>query len=225
VIAPAETAVSYLAPDTPTTRRDVARFTDPGDLGVNTLGGDVIATAMGLVGWCSNVYETPCVPGNAAFADIHLSYPFFFFSDEVFPGLEEGVLGWSSVAEGGASVRFEIPPGSRDVSAFDTFGFRTVANPGYWTNQEIEYQDLAVVLEDGTGARAEVAAADIGNDALRDPRLEARRLLHVIMNQIRFPLASFEGVNLTDIVAVELAFSRTERGVINVSDMAFMTTT
>ena len=45
------------------------------------------------------------------------------------------------------------------------------------------------------------------------------------MNQIRFPLASFEGVDLTDIVAVELAFSRTERGVINVSDMAFMTTT
>jgi hypothetical protein len=148
-----------------------------------------------------------------------------FFSDEAFPGLQEGLLGWSGDADGGASVRFEIPPASGDVSAFDTFGFRTVQNPGYWANQDIEYQDLVVVLEDGTGARAEVAAADIGNEALRDPRRGARRLLHVIMNQIRFPLASFEGVDLTDIAAVELAFSRTERGVINVSDMAFMTTT
>ena len=223
-IAPAETAVSYLAPDTPTTRLDVARFTEPGDLGLDELGGDVIATDMGIVGWCSNVFETPCIPGNDAWADIHLSQPFFFFTDEVFPGLQEGVLGWSPDADGNASVRFEIPAGSRDLTSFDTFGFRTVPNPGYWANQDIEYQDLVVVLEDGTGARAEVAAADIGNEALRDPRRGARRLLHVIMNQIRFPLASFEGVDLTDVVAVELAFSRTERGVIDVADLAFMTT-
>jgi hypothetical protein len=223
-IAPAETAVSYLAPDTASTRLDVARFTDPTDLGIDSLGGDVIATGMGIVGWCANIFETPCIPGDAAWADIHMSFPFFFFSDEMFPGLQEGVLGWSGGEEGGASIRFEIPPGSRDVSAFDTFGFRTVPNPGYWANQDIEYQDLVVVLEDGTGARAEVAAADIGNEALRDPRRGARRLLHVIMNQIRFPLASFEGVDLRDIVAVELAFSRTDRGVINVADMAFLTT-
>jgi hypothetical protein len=225
VIAPAETAVSYLAPDTPSTRLDVARFTEPADLRVNELGGAIVATEMGLVGWCVNVFETPCIPGRDAFADIHLSSPFSFFSDEVLPGLQEGVLGWSELSDGGASVRFEIPPGQGDVSAFDTFGFRTVPNPAYFANEDIELQDLVVVLEDGTGARAEVAAADIGNDALAHPRLGARRIVHVIMNQIRFPLASFQGVDLTDIAAVELAFSRTERGVIDVSDMAFMATT
>jgi hypothetical protein len=224
-IEPAQTAVSYLAPDTLTTRRDVNRFTDPEDLSVNALGGAVVATDMGMVGWCANLFDTPCVPGQDGFADIHVSWPFFFFSDAVPPGLQEAVLGWSGAAEGGASILFEIPPGARDISAFDTFAFRTVPNPGYIANEGIDFQDLVVVFEDATGARVEVAAADIGNDALADPHLGARRLRHVIMNQIRFPLASFEGVDLTDIAAVELAFSRTERGVIDVSDMAFMTTT
>jgi hypothetical protein len=224
-IAPAETAVSYLAPDTPSTRLDVARFTDPADLGVNTMGGAVVATEMGIFGWCVNVFETPCIPSGDAWADIHMSSPFSFFSEEIFPGLQEAVFGWSDIAEGGASVRFEVPPGERDLSAFDTFGFRTVPNPAYWANEDVDFQDLVVVLEDGAGARAEVAAADIGNDALAHPRLDARRVVHVIMNQIRFPLASFEGVDLSDIAAVELAFLRTERGVIQVSDMAFMATT
>jgi hypothetical protein len=68
-----------------------------------------------------------------------------------------------------------------------------------------------------------VAAADIGNDALRYPIRDGRRGGgHIVMNQIRFPLTEFTGVDLTDVVAVELAFSRTDRGVINVSDVAFM---
>jgi hypothetical protein len=44
----------------------------------------------------------------------------------------------------------------------------------------------------------------------------------VIMNQIRFPLSAFAGVDLTRVKAVEIAFSRTERGVIDISDMAFI---
>ena len=43
-IAPATTAVSYLAPDAPASRMDVDRFVEPIDLVRNELGGDVVAT-------------------------------------------------------------------------------------------------------------------------------------------------------------------------------------
>ena len=63
-IQPARTAVSYLAPDDPASRLDIARLDRPADLTTNELGGDITATDMGVYGWCSNVYDTPCVPGE-----------------------------------------------------------------------------------------------------------------------------------------------------------------
>ena len=63
LIAPARTAVTYLAPDTASDRLDVARLDRPAELTTNHLGGDVTVTDMGVYGWCSNVYDTPCVPG------------------------------------------------------------------------------------------------------------------------------------------------------------------
>jgi acetyl esterase/lipase len=218
MIAPATTAVTYLAPDTPATRLDVDRFTDPGDLRTNQLGGAVTPTDMGIVGWCSNVFDTPCVPGFFSYFDIHLSYS--FFGPVPGPGLQEGILGWSDSADGKAGVRFAIPFGDRDVGGFDHLVFRTVPNPGYMTNDGVDYQDFDLVLEDTTGARSVVAASDVGNDVLAYP-LQRRGGGHVIMNQIRFPLTAFTGVDLTKLKAVEIDFSRTSRGVIDISDMAF----
>ena len=219
-IAPATTAVTYLAPDTPADRMDVDRFVSPSDLLTNQLGGDVTPSHMSVYGWCENVYDAACVPGNFSYLDIHLSYSWF---GPVGPGLQEGILGWSSTADGQASVRFDLPPGDRNVNGFDYLTFRTVPNPGYNANDGTAYQDLVVVLEDADGTRAEVAAADIGNDVLAYP-LEGRRNPqgHIIMNQIRFPLPAFAGVDLSHVVAVELGFSRTDRGVIDVSDLGFM---
>ena len=220
-IAPATTAVAYLAPDTATTRLDVDRFDSPDDLAHTQPGGDVVPTKMGLFGWCNNMLETPCVPGFGQFGfsyDIHVSYS--FFGPPPPEGLQEGVLGWSMTAEGQAAVRFELPPGSRDVSSMDFLTFRTAPNVGYEANRGVRYQDLSVVLEDANGSRAEAAAADVGNDVLAYPI--SRRGGHVIMNSIRFPLSAFGGLNLSSIAAVELAFNRTEQGVINVSDLAFM---
>jgi hypothetical protein len=67
-----------------------------------------------------------------------------------------------------------------------------------------------------------VGAADVGNDVLANPIRGRRTAGHVIMNQIRFPLSAFAGVDLTRVKAVEIDFSRTERGVIDISDMAFI---
>ena len=41
------------------------------------------------------------------------------------------------------------------------------------------------------------------------------------MNQIRFPMSAFEGIDPSRVASVELEFSRVESGVIDVSDMGF----
>jgi hypothetical protein len=81
-------------------------------------------------------------------------------------------------------------------------------------------QDLSVVLEDRDGNRAEVNASDVGDEALANP-LRGRGYGHIILNQVRFPLASFRGVDTTDIVAIELHLGRTPAGVIDLADLAF----
>jgi hypothetical protein len=215
-IGDVETRVSYLAPDTAATRLDVNRFVMPSELHTNTFGGGVETNAIGTFGWCENRELSPCVPG-LSWSDIHLSWSWF---GPVGPGLQQGVIGWTPNADGAAGVRFALPGGA-DVSALDYLGFRTVANPGYLSNDGIAYQDLVVVLEDGSGGRAEVAAADAGNDALAYPFDDRAAGGKIALHQIRFPLAGFAGVDLTDVVAVELAFSRTDRGVIDVADLAF----
>lgn len=214
-IGPARTLVSYLAPDTPDRRLDVDRFADPEGLSASQPGGAVIAGGLSAYGWCSDMWQIPCIPGDLAWYDVHLSWSWLGPAP---PGLQQGVIGWADL-EG--VLRFEIP-GGRDVSRFDAFQFRAVTNPGYWINQSGGYQDLVVVLIDGAGRSAEVVASDVGNEALAYP-LSGRRYLfgHVILNQVRFPLDRFLGVNLRDIRAVELQFSRTQAGVIDIADVAF----
>lgn len=216
-IGDVQTRVSYLAPDTATTRLDVDRFDDPSGLRVTAVGGDVVTTGLGSVGWCENRELSPCVPGGLRYADIHLSWSWF---GPAGPGLQQAIFGWTPQSEGGAAVRFELPGGT-DVSGLDVLGFRTMPNPGYTVNDGIAYQDLVVVLEDGTGARSELAAADVGNDALAAPFDDRAAGNHIVMHQIRFPLTRFSGVDLDDVVAVELTFTRSDRGAIDVSDLAF----
>ena len=119
-------------------------------------------------------------------------------------------------------MRFDLPVGTRDVSDYDVLAFRTMMNVGYDANWGTDYQDFDIVLEDTTGAQASVAAADVGNDVLGVQLTGRRRPSgHLIMNQIRFPLADFQGVDLTRIRSVTFAFDRVASGVIDVSDLAF----
>jgi hypothetical protein len=209
----ARTLVSYLAPDTPGQRLDVDRFTDPGGLSAGETGTTVSSSELLTYGWCQDTWEIPCVPNDFAFYDVHLGGGGFFGPGS--PGLGQGVIGWG---EEDATVRFDIA--SADVSSLDAFQFRAAPNPGYWANYGITDQDLVVVLEDGSGSRAEVLASDVGSEALAYP-LGNRGAGHFILNQVRFPLNAFIGVDLTDVVAVELEFSRTLSGVIDVADIAF----
>jgi hypothetical protein len=204
-IAPARTLVSYLAPDRPETRLDVDRFTAPSDLATGQTGGRVEPSGLGLYGWCANTSDSPCVPGDLQYWDRNM------------PGLSEALVGWGS---DGGSVRFRLPAGSRDVTPFEALSFRTVVNPAYGQNRFADYQDVSIALIDGSGHEAEVAASDVGNEALRYP-IGRQGSGHVLMNQVRFPLSGFTGVDLTDVRSVELRLDRTAAGVIDLSDLAF----
>ncbi len=205
-IAPAQTLVSYLAPDTPATRLDLDRFTDVGGLTRDTAGGRVTPIGLSAYAWCVNTYEIPCVPGQYAYTDVHL------------PGLAEGVLGWSDTH---ASARFGVPAGVGDVSGYDALQFRVAVNPAYDANYGTRVQGLTVVLTDGSGHQGAVSAAAVGDAALAYPVGLRHYLGHVILNQIRFPLSAFAGVDLTDVRAVTIRFDRTSQGVIDVADLAF----
>jgi hypothetical protein len=118
-------------------------------------------------------------------------------------------------------VRFTLPPGRRDVHRFDAFQFRAAVNPAYSENDGIRLQDVDVVLVDGGGERAAVAASDVGRQALAYPSGLRRYVGHFILNEVRFPLDEFRGVDLRDVRAVHLRFSRTDTGVIDIADAAF----
>jgi hypothetical protein len=204
-IDPARALMAYMAPDLPDRRLDVDRFTDERSIFRTEAGGDVTSSGLSLLAWCANTFEIPCVPGDLSFADAHL------------PGLSRGTFGWSG-SDG--RVRFDLGPGV-DVRAFDALQFRVTVNPGYRANAGVAYQDLSVSLVDGGGDEVAVSAADVGNEALRFPSGLRRFSGHVILQQLRFPLERFASLDLADVRSVVIAFDRTDRGVIDVADLAF----
>jgi hypothetical protein len=204
-IASVQAIVTYMAPDVPDQRKDLDRFTDAGDLTRDELGGRVYVNhLLALAKWCPETTASPCVPGRYRDTDVHL------------PGLPQAIFGWANAA---GSMRFDIPAGRGDVHGFDVLQFRVAVNPGYQANSGVASQDLVVELRDASGHVAQVAASSVPDAALTyPPGLPAG---HVILNQIRFPLSSFTGVELANVTEVRLIFSKTTRGVVDVSDLAF----
>jgi hypothetical protein len=203
-LAPAKALVTYLAPDDPSRRIDVDRFMTANSLSVNNLGGDVVPQRLTRALWCPETVAQPCVPGPLEPTDVHIT------------SLPQGVLGWAGST---GSIRFTLPPGKRNVSGLSAFQFRVGVNPGYAANKGIKMQNLTVELTDGGGASARVAASSINRAALAYPPEMPSG--HFILNQLRFPLASFAGVDLRNVAGVRLIFGATAQGVIDISDMAF----
>jgi hypothetical protein len=203
-IAPVQALVTYMAPDVPDQRKDVDRFTSSGHMVFDDLGGSVVTNQLALHKWCPETMASPCVPGRYRYTDVHLA------------GLPQAILGWTNAT---GSIRFNIPAGQGDVHGFDVLQFRVAVNPGYKANAGVAAQDLVVELRDTAGNAAQVAASSVPDAALTyPPGLPAG---HVILNQIRFPLSWFTGVDLANLTAVRLIFSKTTRGVVDVSDLAF----
>jgi hypothetical protein len=213
-LAPVKALVTYLAPDDPAHRVDLHRFLSSNSLAQNTLGGDV-TTRLTRAGWCADTTTDPCLPGPLQWSDVHIADPGQTTLGG-YRGLGQGVLGWSAST---GTIKLTIPPGSGNVSALSAFQFRVAVNPGYKANKGIAVQNLTVELTDASGARAGVAASSINRAALAFPPEMPSG--HMILNQLRFPLGSFTGIDLANVTAIRLIFGATAQGVVDVSDMAF----
>jgi len=203
-IAPAKALVTYMPPDDPARRIDLDRFTTASSLTTNALGGAVTPTALTRVDWCPDTLGDPCVPGPLQWTDVHLT------------SLTQAVLGWRAST---GSIRFGIPSGQGNVAALTAFQFRVAVNPAYGVNRGIATQNLSVELTDAAGNVAAVPASAVNRAALAYPPEMPNG--HVVLNQLRFPLSLFTGLDLRRITDVRLVFGATRQGVINVSDMAF----
>jgi hypothetical protein len=204
-IAPVQTLTTYMAPDVSNQRLDVDRFTASSSLTSDQLGGTVTATGLTVDTWCAETTSNPCVPGTYESDDVHLT------------GLPQGVFGWASST---GSIQFNIPSADRNVSGYDVLQFRVGVNPSYAQNNGVALQNLSVLLKDSSGGSVEVPASSVPNDnaLMYPPGLPAG---HFIMNQIRFPLSQFTGIDLTHVTSVSLVFDQQAKGVVDVSDMAF----
>ena len=97
--------------------------------------------------------------------------------------------------------------------------FRVGVNPGYRANTGVAVQDLSLELRDSSGHVQQIRASAVPDAALvYPPGLPAG---HFILNQIRFPLSSFTGIDLTHVTEVRVVFNRTDDGTIDMSDLAF----
>ena len=204
-IAPVKVKITYLAPDVANQRRDVDRFVASNSLTVNQLGGSVTTSGLTVADWCAETFGDPCVTGTFENEDIHLT------------GLPQGPSdGTPSPGTSGSTSL----AGIRGRGRLPVLQFRTEVNPAYSANTGVPLQNFSVELVDGSGGSDSVSASSVPNDdALIYP--EGIPNGHVIMNQIRFPLSMFTGVDLANVTQVRLVFDQTNKGVIDVSDMAF----
>jgi hypothetical protein len=129
---------------------------------------------------------------------------------------DTGVLDASWVRSG-AVLRQPLSAEGMDVRAYDGLRFRVAVGEDA-RNSALAQQDLTVVLEDATGARASVAASQ-GTNALAP--LNPGFVRHAFLAGVRLPLARFTGIDLGAIRAVELRFDRTPAGRLQLADLAF----
>jgi dienelactone hydrolase len=151
-------------------------------------------------------------------------------------------LAWDRVQTGAvAKLAAKIPPAAQDVSGLEAlamgaavnfFDDRNPARSGaaQW-NPSLTTQDFTIALTDADGVEGTVDAADqsYGN-ALHPTPGSTTSKVHVVLNQLRVPLADFaaQGVDLTSVRKLELRFGEIGKpgtGSIQLSDVRFQEAT
>jgi hypothetical protein len=199
-------------------RLDVNRNLSDGDggLATNALGGAVTQNGLSPYDKCGGEAPEPlhCLAfPNPAKRQPHTT-PSARSSRR---GLSQVRLGWNDPT---ARLTNAIP-GGRDVSSYRVIQFRAVVN--FDDGRNTGPQDLSVVLTDGNGnSSSQVVSASSG--ALFFPPgslVPIRAVPKIVQNNVRIPLSTFSGVDLTNIVSVTLNYDQTPMGALMLSDLAF----
>jgi hypothetical protein len=207
--------VSYHAPDTSATRRDVNRLLASANLTTNTLGGATAQTGLTPHDLCGGESPQPqhCLPSTQATSRQPHTTPSARSSKR---GLSQLRTGWTSLG----TYTNDLPLGARNVSAYQWLTFRVGVNFADTRNPSGAAQNFTVVLTDGAGATASLRVADVSGVLFYPPGTVAS-VPKVFLNTARIPLSSFTGINLTDVRTVQFRFDQNAGGAVLVSDLAF----
>ncbi|HVF49028.1 MAG TPA: hypothetical protein VNA19_03005, partial [Pyrinomonadaceae bacterium] len=207
--------VSYHAPDTATTRRDVNRLLNSTNLTTNTAGGTTTQTGLTPHDLCGG--DSPqaqhCLPATQATTRQPHTTPSALSTKR---GLSQLRTGWGSIG----NYTNNLPLGAGDVSGFQSLQFRVGVNFNDLRNSSNIAQNFTVLLTDGTGATSSVRVSDYST-ALFYPPGTTVSVPKIFLNTVRLPMSAFSGVNLTDIRSVQFKFDQNLQGAILISDLAF----
>ena len=212
-----EIHVSYHAPDTATTRRDVNRLLTSTNLTTNTLGGATTQTGLTPHDLCGGASPQPqhCLPGTQS--TTRQPHTTVSARATTMRGLSQLRTGWSAIT---ANYRNDLPVGTRDVSGFRWLTFRVSVNFNDTRNPAGIPQNFTVTLTDGTGATSSLTVAS-QSDVLFYPPGSVGPVPKILLNTARIPVTAFSGVNLTDIRNVQFKFDQSPSGALLISDVAF----
>ena len=214
-----EVHVSYHAPDTAATRRDVNRLLTSSNLTTNTLGGASGQAGLTPHDLCGGLSPQPqhCLPSTQSTSRQPHTVPSARAS--TVRGLSQLRTGWSA-GPAPATYTNGLPAGATNVSGFQWLTFRVSVNFADTRNPAGIGQNFSVVLTDGAGAVSSVTVASY-SDVLFYPPGSVGPVPKVVLNTARIPVTAFSGVNLSDIRSVQFKFDQSPSGALLISDVAF----
>lgn len=137
------------------------------------------------------------------------------------------VVSWE---EPGAALRFALPEGAGDLSAYTALSLRAAVDPASPLNEALSPQAFSLRLTDRSGKSATVATRP-DEPALGfppgvmedDPAMMFDHFTgRVPLTTLRLPLGDFAGVDLRDIAEIALLFDRTASGTLFLSDLEWV---
>jgi hypothetical protein len=214
---PATVYATYTPANNSAVRLDVNDTLNPGNLTVNTLGGNV--SESGLVNYLmagngTITGETSLVMPNQSSSMQPDSVPSSLAPTK--GGLSQLVLDWNSP---GAYWENDLPAADENVSGYGTFQFRAAVNPSDFYNDTLT-ENFSVALTDAEGQTVEVPVSNYTNWLFYPPG-KVSPLPKLINQGIRIPLSAFVGIDLTQVTSVRFNFDQTPSGGLTFTSLAF----
>ena len=173
---------------------------DPASLTTNNLGGSVWFDGFSSYGIC----QTNGRPGEGC----DVATPTFNIAEQLF-------MAWDT----SATYRSELL--GLNATDYQVLSVRVGVSHGDADNES--GQDFHVILEDRDGNRVEALASDYSDGLFYPPGRAFYDSNHgsqkTTLNAVDIPLTAFEGVDFTNLNAVELAFDETPAGTVQITDL------
>jgi hypothetical protein len=204
-------------------RLDVDRLLTPAELTTNDLGGAVTTgglTTYELYG--GHPPEAPFVLQLPVLGEVPAGSPLFPHTIPSARSAQRGLsmlhLNYTNTFQ--AFYQNDVPAASSDVSGFYALQFRVANEFTDARNKPGDLQDFSVTLTDRAGDAFTHQVSTWSQDLAYPPALLGF-FPRDILNTVRIPLASFAGVDLTQVASIRFNFDQRADGGFLIDDVAF----